>query len=174
MPKTTSGDTFLEGTIVIGGNLTVEATLTANQLNVTTMNILNLSATNLVATTGTINHAIVQTADITTSNENVSNIATANIGNANIQVAGIITSNTSTANIGTGNVSNLNVSNSQFTFNSLPFYYGSGSWTPILTYLLSDANGNHNDFVNYHGSYAVYQHGWYERMGGEVTIYWDI
>jgi hypothetical protein len=188
--KTTSGDNFLEGTVVIGGDLIVEDTLTTNQLIATTEHVTNLDATNAVINTATINNSSTTNATITTSNTTTANITTANVvtetvNTVNASVVNATSANLNNANISHGNASltnltatNVTINNSSIIFDSLSFYYISGSFQPILTYLLPDgtAGGNVVDFTSVAGSSSTvnYENGYFERMGSQVTVHFSV
>ena len=181
--KTTSGDYLLEGNVVIGGSLTVEESITTQQLNVVTEHVTNLDATNAVIDTSNTTTANIGTSNTNLAGINTSNTVTANINTANVNTATIASQTGNNATIYHVSTTDLNVTASSFLFNSMTFNYASGSWQPILCYIFDDAHigGSTIDFVNVpgapptniNGTVVNFENGYYERMGNQVTVHFS-
>ena len=169
--KTASGNT-VTGSLIVQGDATVERNLTVvgstnlGPLNVTSLTTPLVTTTVLNATAATINTANVATATITTGTIIGLNAPSANIG----------TFSGNTGDIYHLQTEDFNINAPSMLFNSFTFYYSSGTWTPILTYVTDDSHGSGGlkDFVTLGTSVAVFQEGWYERMGSKITAYFNV
>jgi hypothetical protein len=142
--KTTNGDLNLGGTVTVT-DLIVEDTLTADNLEITNITVDTIDANN-----------------ITTVNETVS------VENAGIE--NVSTLNATYETVQTSHIDYLHINGSFFN-------YESGSWSPILTYICGDQPPgvpNFRDFTTFGSSAQVYSHGYYERVGKQITCYFDV
>lgn len=178
-PKTVSGDQYISGSVTIGENLVVEQTTSTNILNANIANIGTENIANFTATSATIQTENVVNSTVTnsfTTNASIATeaVTTSNIVSANIQSATITAEVVTNSAITNAGITNLSIGAPSFIFNSLPFYYGSGPWTPILTYVTSDSDGGLKDFITLDGATSVSQNGWYDIIGSEITCYYDV
>jgi hypothetical protein len=180
--KTVSGDTvtgslIIEGDASVERNLTVRGTTNLQQLNASSLTTPLVTTTILNATAASINTANITNAVINSETVQNSTTTTGTVINLTAPNANIGTFSGNTGNIYHLQTEDFNLNAPSMLFNSYTFYYSTGSWAPILTYLFPDAGGTpptYRDFTAVSGGIITTAHGWYEKIGTQVTVYFDI